>query len=220
MCFSATASFATGAALTLIGKSTIHHTKRKRELPFASVPLLLGIQQVTEGVVWLTFNSYPFVHTFATHTYAVFSQVWWPIYFPISLLLLEKNPERKKMMIVTAAVGFFIGLFLLYIILTSSVRSVIHNNSIGYYSSYSYTWIVGGLYTLAVCGSALASSYKIINQFGIMLFISLIVSKLFFDATFFSVWCFFAAILSVFVYMYISSTTHTLHMNKSIKSSA
>ena len=49
MCFSATASFTAGGALTTVGALTVHKSQGKIELPLALVPLLFGTQQLTEG---------------------------------------------------------------------------------------------------------------------------------------------------------------------------
>ena len=54
MCFSATASFTAGTALTAVGGLTVRKSRGKAELPLALVPLLFGIQQLTEGVLWLS----------------------------------------------------------------------------------------------------------------------------------------------------------------------
>ena len=54
MCFSATASFISGTALCVIGVATLKQTKAPAEIPFALIPLLFGIQQLTEGVIWLS----------------------------------------------------------------------------------------------------------------------------------------------------------------------
>lgn len=51
MCFSAPVSFSAGAVLLGLGSA-----KRPRELPFAAIPLLFAIQQLSEGVIWLTFS--------------------------------------------------------------------------------------------------------------------------------------------------------------------
>jgi hypothetical protein len=51
MCFSATASFVAGSALSAVGAVTITKAKRKAEIPFATIPLLFGIQQLTEGLI-------------------------------------------------------------------------------------------------------------------------------------------------------------------------
>ena len=54
MCFSATASFMVGGSLTLLGAVMLKRVTHKAELPFAAIPLLFGIQQVIEGMLWLS----------------------------------------------------------------------------------------------------------------------------------------------------------------------
>ena len=56
MCFSAPASFIAGTALTSIGVAALRQTKTGSEIPFAMIPLLFGVQQLIEGVIWLTFS--------------------------------------------------------------------------------------------------------------------------------------------------------------------
>jgi hypothetical protein len=57
MCFSASASFIAGATLSAVGLATLRMTKRKAEIPFAMIPLLFGVQQITEGMIWLSFRN-------------------------------------------------------------------------------------------------------------------------------------------------------------------
>ena len=90
MCFSATASFSAGAVLLGLGTLTLKSAHRPRELPFAAIPLLFAIQQLSEGVIWLTFGSEaPLLNTVMTHVYSFFSHVLWPIYVPVAVLLIE-----------------------------------------------------------------------------------------------------------------------------------
>lgn len=51
MCFSASASFIAGASLSAIGVATLRRVESKKEIPFATIPLLFGIQQLIEGVI-------------------------------------------------------------------------------------------------------------------------------------------------------------------------
>ena len=74
MCFSATASFSAAAVLLGIGTLTLRsalasrHAYRRRELPFAAIPLLFAIQQLIEGVIWLTFGAdVPMLNSVMTH---------------------------------------------------------------------------------------------------------------------------------------------------------
>lgn len=206
MCFSAAASFAAAGALSVAGGLTLAQVKKKSELPFASIPLLFGIQQAIEGAVWVSFGS-PIVNAVATYAYSMFSHVLWPIFVPFSVLMIEKDPTRIKILRIFSFIGFAVGLYLLYFILVDPVTAHVVNNSIAYRSPHLYVYLVMALYLIATCGSCLASSHKIINLFGIVLFISFAIAAWFFTETFFSVWCFFAALLSIIVYWYFQSNS-------------
>ena len=77
MCFSATASFTAGIVLTVIGVATVKKTQRKTEIPFAMVPLLFGLQQFIEGLLWLSFqfNSH-LLNVIMTYVFTLVSQVF------------------------------------------------------------------------------------------------------------------------------------------------
>ena len=206
MCFSAAASFAAGGTLSVVGALTLTKVKKKSELPFASIPLLFGIQQAIEGAVWVSFGS-PILNTIATYAYSMFSHVLWPIFIPFSVLMIEIDQTRRKILRLFSFGGLAVGLYLLYFIIVDPVTAHIVNNSIAYRSPHLYVYLIMALYLVATCGSCLVSSHKIINIFGVVLFISFAIASWFFTETFFSVWCFFAAILSITVYWYFQSNS-------------
>jgi hypothetical protein len=204
MCFSAAASFAAGGALSVAGGLTIAKVKKKTELPFASIPLLFGIQQAIEGMVWVSFGS-SVVNTVATYAYSMFSHVLWPIFVPVSVLLIETEPNRKMILSLFSFLGLGVGGYLLYFIIADPVTAHIVNNSIAYHSPHLYAYFIMALYLVATCGSCFVSSHRIINLFGVVLLASFAVAAYFYTETFFSVWCFFAAILSIIVFWYFRS---------------
>lgn len=215
MCFSAGASFIAGGTLSVAGGFTILKAKNKRELPFASIPLLFGIQQTIEGVIWLSFHSPP-LNTVMTYAYSIFSHVLWPILVPFSIFLIENNKLRKKILLAFSFTGLITGLYLLYFIFTEPISSRIIQNSISYqsityYSPHFYPFLTMALYVCATSVSCLFSSHKIINIFGITVFISFFIAYWFFYTTFFSVWCFFAAILSYIIYLYFTTRNKKNH---------
>ena len=59
MCFSATASFTTGLLLLALGTVTLRMAQRPIERPDAAIPLLFGVQQLSEGLVWLGLTGGP-----------------------------------------------------------------------------------------------------------------------------------------------------------------
>ncbi len=199
MCFSATASFIAGGALGATGVLTLKKAATKRELLFASIPLLFGIQQTIEGVVWLSFGT-PLFNTVATYAYSMFSHVLWPILVPLSVLLLETNPMRKRVLRLFSFIGLGVGLYLLYFLITEPITARIVQNSIAYKSPHFYLYPMLALYLLSTCASCFFSSHRIVRLFGAVALISAAIAAWFFTETFLSVWCFFAAILSVLVY--------------------
>ena len=53
MCFSATASFTSAVVLSLTGTITLVINKDPRRM-LISLPIIFGLQQTAEGVVWIT----------------------------------------------------------------------------------------------------------------------------------------------------------------------
>ncbi len=201
MCFSATASFAAGGALTAIGGATLAKAKKRSELPFAAIPLLFGIQQLIEGIIWLSFGA-PAVQASATFAYAIFSQVLWPIWIPLAIMLLEPDPSRKKILGGFFLVGLGVGSYVLYFTVTSPITATLTAHSIAYTSSHAYPLATIALYIAATCMSCLFSSHRMVKLFGTALFASFLLSYRLYSATLFSVWCFFAALTSIIVYLH------------------
>src|SRR6476659_11443927 len=97
MCFSAAASFSAGAVLLGIGALTVASAREPRELPFAAMPLLFAVQQLIEGAIWLTFDhGAPGIGADLTLAYVLFSHVFWPVYVPLAVLLMERSAWRRR----------------------------------------------------------------------------------------------------------------------------
>ena len=108
MCFTATASFSAGTVLVGLGILTLKAARFKSELPFAAIPLLFAIQQFSEGLLWLTFlHSAPLLNVVMTYVYSFFSHVLWPIFLPLSVLLIEPPGRRHLVLTVFLAIGTF-----------------------------------------------------------------------------------------------------------------
>jgi hypothetical protein len=203
MCFSATASFVSGTALCAVGAATIRMSSRRAEIPFAMIPLLFGVQQLTEGMIWLSFeNNSSLPNATLTFVYSLFSHVLWPIFIPFAVGLLETVPWRKKAVGVCKIAGAAVGLYLLYFIVQFPVTSRVLEKHIAYESPHFYVVAVMLLYLIATCASSLFSSNRVIQVFGALSLATFMGAYAIHVATFFSVWCFFAAILSFIVYYY------------------
>jgi len=205
MCFSATASFTAGTALTVVGVLTLRKSQGKRELPLALIPLLFGVQQLTEGVVWVSLgHDLALLQSWATYLYSMFSHVVWPILVPFAILLVEPRLWRRKAISVFVALGLSVGLYLLFFIVRLPVTARVRGDSIAYDSPHFYLTVVLVGYLLATCISGLFSSHWCIKVFGMLAFILAIAAAVVSITTFVSVWCFYAAILSLLVYLHFS----------------
>ncbi|MBI1886874.1 MAG: hypothetical protein HYS19_00645 [Nitrosomonadales bacterium] len=205
MCFSATASFIAGISLAALGVATVKKAERKAEIPFAMIPLLFGIQQIIEGMLWLSFRfDAKLLNVTMTYMFTLFSHVLWPIFVPLSIGLVETTAWRKKAIAVFLFIGMAVGLYLLYLIVKFPVASKI-NGHIVYISPHFYKVPTMALYLAATCVACFFSSHKQVNIFGILALLLFMVAYWFYTAAFFSVWCFFAAILSVVIYLYFKS---------------
>lgn len=178
-------------------------TKRK-ELPLAAIPLLFGIQQTTEGVVWISFDAQS-LNDAATFAYSMFSHVLWPILVPLAVLLLEPEPVRKRILQALLAGGLAVGMYLLYFVIKEGVTAEVVGSSIRYDSPHLYLPLVLTIYVAATCVSSLVSSHKYIRLLGAVMLTSFLIAGLAYSQTFISVWCFFAALLSVVIYLFLRS---------------
>lgn len=202
MCFSATASFIAGISLIVIGVAIVKKAQLKAEIPLAMIPLLFGVQQIIEGMLWLSFRfDAPLLNAIMTYSFTLFSHVLWPMFVPFSIGLVEMVPWRKKVISGFLVTGIAVGLYLLYFIVSFPITSEIKVHVLYIFPHFHKPPILA-LYVAATSVSALFSSHKIINIFCVLALISFIVAYWFYTVAFFSVWCFFAAILSVVIYLH------------------
>ena len=202
MCFSATASFVAGATLSAAGVATLTQARHRSEIPFAAIPLLFGIQQITEGVLWVTFrHDAPVLKQTMTDVYSVFSHVWWPIYVPFAIGYLEASRRRKTILLAFQAAGLAAGLYLLYSLIARPIVAEVIDRHIVYVSPHFYLLPVMVLYVAATCVSCLFSSHPFVKLFGMLAFVAFVASYLVHPRALVSIWCFFAAVLSLLVYL-------------------
>ena len=208
MCFSATASFSAGTVLLGVGVLTLKSARRPRELPFAAIPLLFAIQQLSEGVIWLTFPyEAPQLNTVMTHIYQFFSHVLWPMYLPVAVLMLEPKGWHRQALFALVAVGFAVGAYLLYILIAFPVISRPTGQHIEYVSPHFYAGVVMTLYLLSTAISPMLSTHLVVKVFGYLALLSFAAVYYFYAIWFISVWSFFAALLSAVIYLHFVMRT-------------
>ena len=203
MCFSATASFIAGASLCVLGMATLKITTKRSEWPFAMIPLLFGVQQLTEGLLWMTFRQdMPLVRQATTYLYSGFSYLLWAMYVPFATGSLETVLWRKRVIYAFQAIGVSLSLYMLYFITTHSVIAEVVGRHIVYDSPDFHKLPMMALYLVATCGTCFFSSHAFIKLFGLLALISFFAAYLVSALALFSIWCFMVAILSLVIYFH------------------
>ena len=209
MCFSATASFTAGGLTIAAGVAALDAGKPAYRL-LAAVPLLFGIQQCAEGILWLAL-SHPELAGWAgpaTLTYLIVWKVVWPVWVPLAILPLETDPGRRKLPGVLLVTGALLAPALAYGLGAYPVMAKITGPHIQYRqdSPLLFRWVTDLAYPLAVVVPPMLASNRIIRLAGVLLLTSLVLTKIFFYYYFASVWCFFAAIISVLVVVIVRAS--------------
>src|ERR1700741_3685654 len=204
MCFSSAASFSAATVLGSVGAVSLKRATNKSQYMFASIPLLFGIQQAIEGILWisLTHLHYSYWQPAATCIFLFFAIVVWTTWVPLSFLLLEADPFRKKLLRIVSVLGIFTSCFLGYRLIAYDVSAEISGHHIYYDVPVSrLSGIANGvMYIVAVILPCFISGIKKTKTLGIILVSSLLVSRFFYQEYLISVWCFFAAVLSMYIF--------------------
>lgn len=206
MCFSATASFTSAALLLGTGALTLRKARAPRERPFAAIPLIFGMQQLTEGVLWLGFGwDTPMLNTVLTQVYSFFSHVLWPVYVPLAACLMEPPGPRRRVLALVSAGGIAVGTYLLYSLFVYRIVARPIGPHIVYDSPHFYVATVMTLYLSATTASMLLSSHRIAKLFGALTLAASFAAYVFYARWFISVWCFFAAGLSLVILVHFTA---------------
>jgi len=203
MCFSATASLSAVVVLAGVGTLTVRSARKPREMLFAAIPLLFAVQQLSEGVIWLTYDhEAPQLNAVMTQVYSFFSHVLWPVYVPVAVLLMEPSGWRRRAMLVFVAAGVLVSAYLLYSMIVYPIVSRPAGNHIEYLSPHFFAAGAMTLYLMSTALSPVLSTYRTVRVFGVLLLLSFAAAYALYATWVISVWCFFAALLSLVVYLH------------------
>ena len=202
MCFSAGASFGASAVLLGAGVVTLSQTKSRSEWAFAGIPLFFAVQQFSEGLLWwaMTDPAYSGWQALSTYVFYFFAQVFWPVWIPLSVWLLEKKALREKVLRIFLVAGALLTVYMIVSITRFGIEAFVEKCHIRYGPKYPFGVVRTILYVLIVIGPFFISSYKKMKAFGIGALISLAVTLVFFKGFMVSVWCFFAAVISLLIW--------------------
>jgi hypothetical protein len=202
VCFSPQADLAGGLVICAIGVDAARHVRRRRDfLLVACIPLLLGVHQLIEALVWWWLQGYVpgVIGRVALWAYLLIAFVVLPVFIPAAVTALEPTRRRRQLMVPFIVIGSVIAV----VLLVAMVRGPVSVKLAPYHLSYSIRLSDGLLviacYVVAVCGSLLVSGYRNVAIFGIFNLVAVVIIARLTVSGFASVWCGWAALSSAAV---------------------
>lgn len=218
MCFSAEASFAGSVVISIIGVATITKVHKPSQLVFASIPLFFGIQQFAEGLVWMSLPNPDaiVIQKFATYLFLIMADFLWPMMIPLAVLFMEKNQKKKRILQGFAIAGVLLSLYYAFCLLTYNIYPQISGYHIQYKTDFPKTLglIAFAIYLIVTITPLFISSIQRTHLLGALMFLSCLVTAIFFRQYLTSVWCFFAAIISGVIFWILSDSKKKFAFDK------
>lgn len=209
MCFSAGASFAGGALITTIGVLTVRKNNDSSRRVFAAMPLIFGVQQISEGFVWVALQSpgHDLMLSISAYLFLFAAVILWPTYVPLSVMLMEKERGTGRIMIPLLVLGLLVSAYYGVRLLTSEVYPVISSHHIKYSGEFPQKWalLVFAGYATATLVPLFISSRRNVWLLGLLMAVSCLITGILYKEYLTSVWCFFAALISIMIYCLVSA---------------
>jgi hypothetical protein len=204
MCFSAAANFVGSGVLTTVGVVTLTRVRHRRELLFASLPILFAVHQFIEGFVWLGLDGIlpPRVTHNMGAAFVLYAQGLLPFLLPLSVFLFEPDAKSRRRMRPFLILGTLTTLYILWALIAYPLQIYVERNSIVYINQGTNHTSVAIFYVIATCGSLLFSKVPDMVLFGVANMVILLAVMEVKRYAFTSLWCAYAAVASVIILAY------------------
>jgi hypothetical protein len=201
MCFSPDADFTAAAVVGGVGIATLRQVRTRRELIVGSLPLLFALHQFSEAFVWLGLRGRVSggVGNTATYIYVIYAYAALPIIVPLGLYLIEPSRRHRRWVLPFVVLGAAVGGYMLWDVTQYPIYAQEHASCIAYNSNAPYLTQAAFAYVIATCAPALLSSRRYLQWFGVLNIVGVAVAFSVREAEFTSVWCVYAALVSVLI---------------------
>ncbi|MEU1288788.1 DUF6629 family protein [Kitasatospora sp. NPDC005856] len=201
MCWSAQADAVAGGLVAVAGVACLvraHRAGRPERLPLAALPLVLGVHQLIEAVVWLGADGgLPDGLAGAARTaWAVVALVLLPVLVPAAVWCATSGPRRRTLAAITL-LGAAVAVPLAVAVGSHPVAATVHGHTLGYAVGVPYPAFLLAGYVLVTVGSLLASGDRLLRLLGLLIGAGAIASALLWRLAFVSTWCALAALTSL-----------------------
>ena len=218
MCFSATTSFAATAVIAPSGVYAIQAAFKhdRRHLYVSFFVLVFAAQQFVEGFVWLALSNGDGDYAAAlawSKAFLFFSHFFWPIILPLVTFTAETDIKKRRVLAVCSALAVvFAAFYYLPLLAPGNLSVEVKLHSIQYvmdnfFDAYIPRQASGLIYMSFIVLPLVYSSNKGLRHFGWLMAAACVPTLYLYYYAFTSVWCFFAAILSLYIVVMIRVET-------------
>ena len=202
--FFAVFNFILSGGIAVIGFMTLNKVSAPKEVVFASLPLLFALHQFTQGFVWLGMDQIiePRALHMAEDIFVFYAQGLLQFLIPLALWLIEPSGMRKKLIGVLMIAGGLLMAYTVYGLSIYPTSVTVDNGILNYVNPWTDKAWIGILYVLTTCGSLILSNSIAIRVFGWLNLLALILIHFLVPEGFTSIWCLYAAAISIFLYFY------------------
>jgi hypothetical protein len=210
MCFSPEADLVGGIVIGAIGIDTLRHSRHRRELALAAVPVLLACHQIIEAFVWWGRQGRvpEDLGRTAMWVYLFFAFCVLPLLVPGGIMAIEPTARRRWLMAPFLAVGGGVAVVLFLALLRGPTTTVLAAYHVQYSIDLGYGLAIVSLYVAATCGSMLLSGYRHVVEFGAINLVAAIVFAWLVPRGFASLWCAWAAVTSGAIALHLRYAQH------------
>ncbi len=209
MCFAPEADALVGVIVVAVGADALRHVREPKQIPLAALPLLFGVHQLTEAFVWWGLQgsvSHALERT-AVWTYLLFAFGALPMLIPLAAGLVEPLRERRRIIAAFGLLGLGVGSTLTFAMFRGAIHAMIDGRHIEYQvDAVGRGGQVTALYVIATCGALIASSYRDLAALGVLNLVAVPVLMWMTLSGFVSLWCFWAAIVSILTDLHLRRT--------------
>ena len=208
MCFSAEMDLAAGAVITAVGIDTLRNVRTRDQLAIAALPLVLGVHQLVETLVWWNLEGHvsDAVGDPAAWVYLVIALGVVPVLVPYAFLRLgtTRSPLVDRVFLVAGLGAAVVGLAALGL---EPVGRRIDGHHVSYNPGVPYDALVLTAYVLATCGPALAARAPSLRWFGVGNLVAIALLAWLDRNAVVSLWCVWAAFTSVLINVHVREST-------------
>ncbi|WP_035805871.1 DUF6629 family protein [Kitasatospora mediocidica] len=203
MCWSAQADLVAGTVVTGLGLACLARVRRARDLPLAALPLVLGLHQLLEAVVWLGADGGAGAGptAWARTLWAVIALPLLPVLVPVGVWCATGRARVAAF----AVLGVAVGVPLAAAVAAHPVTARVHGHTLAYGVGVPHAALLLTGYLLATVGTLLVSGDALLRLLGAVVGVGAGICALVWQLAFVSTWCALAAVASLLLLVWVGA---------------